>query len=36
VILPRNYADNDAAIAGGLMTGDIYHTNGVLKITLAV
>jgi hypothetical protein len=31
-ILIRNYADNDAAKASGLSNGDLYHTDGVLKI----
>lgn len=34
-ILVRNYADNDAAKAAGLVNGDLYHTAGVLKIVYA-
>lgn len=31
-----NYADTTAAIAGGLINGDVYHTDGVLKIVYPV
>lgn len=31
-VLIRNYADNAAAKAAGLVDGDLYHTAGVLKI----
>lgn len=31
-ILNRNYADNAAAKAAGLVNGALYHTAGVLKI----
>lgn len=31
-VLIRNYADNVAAKAAGLVDGDLYHTAGVLKI----
>ena len=34
-ILDRNYADNVAAKAAGLGNGDLYHTNGALKIVYA-
>jgi hypothetical protein len=34
-ILVRNYADNAAAKAVGLVNGDLYHTDGVLKIVYA-
>lgn len=27
-----SYADNDAAIAGGLVDGDFYQTGGVVKV----
>ena len=33
-ILDRNYADNAAAKAAGLVNGDLYHTAGALKIVL--
>lgn len=29
-----NYADNAAAIAGGLRVGDYYHTSGTLKVVI--
>jgi hypothetical protein len=35
-ILPRNYADNNAAILAGLTEGDVYHTDGVLKIVISM
>jgi hypothetical protein len=35
-ILDRNYTDNAAAKAAGLVNGDLYHTNGALKIVYAV
>ncbi len=33
-ILDRDYADNAAARAAGLGTGNLYHTAGALKIVL--
>ena len=29
-----NYANNVAALAAGLVTGDLYHTDGILKIVI--
>ena len=29
-----SYADNAASIAAGLVLGDIYHTDGALKIVI--
>ncbi len=29
-----NYADNAAALAGGLTANDVYHTSGVLKVVI--
>lgn len=34
LLVNRNYADNAAAITAGLDSGDLYHTDGVLKIVL--
>jgi hypothetical protein len=34
-LLDRNYADNAAAKTAGLVNGDLYHTDGVLKIVYA-
>ncbi len=31
-ILDRNYIDNTAAKAAGLLAGDVYHTAGLLKV----
>lgn len=30
----RSYADNAAALAGGLAVNDFYHTSGVVKIVI--
>jgi len=35
VTVDRNFADNAAAIAGGVPLGGFYHTNGILKIRTA-
>ena len=34
LLLGRDHADNGAAVAAGLETGDLYHTSGVLKIVM--
>ncbi len=34
VSVSSSYADNAAAIAAGLVLGDIYHTDGALKIVI--
>jgi hypothetical protein len=34
-LLDRNHADNAAAKTAGLVNGDLYHTDGVLKIVYA-
>ena len=34
-LLARNYANNTAAKAAGLVNGDIYHTAGAVKIVTA-
>lgn len=30
----QEYADNTAALAGGLVVGDFYHTAGFLKVVI--
>ena len=30
----QSYADNAAAVAGGLVVGDFYHTAGFLKVVI--
>lgn len=34
VLVGRAHADNAAAVAAGLVAGDIYHTAGDLKVVL--
>lgn len=33
-ILSRNYVDNAAALADGLVEGQLYHTDGALKVVV--
>ena len=33
-ILVRDYADNAAAVAAGLVKGDLYHSTGDLKVVV--
>ena len=33
-ILSRNYVDNAAALADGLVEGQLYHTDGALKVVI--
>jgi hypothetical protein len=33
-VLSRNHVDNAAAKAAGLTAGDLYHTDGFLKIVI--
>ena len=33
-ILVRDYADNAAAVAAGLVKGDLYHYTGDLKVVV--
>lgn len=35
-ILSRNYVDNAAALADGLVEGQLYHTDGALKVVVPV
>ncbi len=34
VLVGRAHADNAAAVAAGLVAGDIYHTAGALKVVI--
>jgi hypothetical protein len=34
VLIGRDFPENAAAVAAGLEPGDLYHTQGVLKIVL--
>ena len=33
-LVSKNYPDNAAALTNGLAVGQVYHTNGTLKIVI--